>query len=79
MLRPKWETDWISLCDGKRFFPFLHSRFEVKISPIKLKVRIKERLEYEKDEEWVVVDSFLKDALKSWLTFILGFPSIEAL
>lgn len=64
ILRPKWEEDWISLCDGKRFFLDLHSRFGVKVSPIKLKVRIMERLAREKSEQWLLVESFLKDALK---------------
>jgi predicted ATPase len=63
-LRPKWDADWISLCDGKRFFRDLHSRFGVKVSPIKLKVRIMERLAREHADGWVLVESVLRDALK---------------
>jgi hypothetical protein len=60
----KWESDWKTLCDGKRFFRDLHSKFGVKVSPIRLKIRIMERLERERGEEWVLVESFLRDALK---------------
>jgi predicted ATPase len=63
-LRPKWEAEWVSLCDGKRFFRDLHSRFGVKVSPTKLKVRLMERLEREHADEWVLVESVLRDALK---------------
>src|SRR6202040_4121658 len=31
-LRLKWDTEWIALCDGKRFFRDLHSRFKVRVS-----------------------------------------------
>lgn len=62
--RPKWEQEWISLCDGKRFFRDLHSRFRVKVSPIKLKVRIMERLTRDHADEWVLVESVLREALK---------------
>jgi hypothetical protein len=62
--RSKWESDWKSLCDGKRFFRDLHSKFGVKVSLIRLKVRIMERLERERGEEWVLVESFLREALK---------------
>jgi predicted ATPase len=64
MLRPKWEQGWVTLCDGKRFFRDLHSRFGIKVTPIKLKVRIMERLERERADEWVLVESILRDALK---------------
>jgi len=63
-LLPKWEAEWISLCNGKRFFSDLHSRFGVKVSPIKLKVRIMERLARERADEWVLVESVLREALK---------------
>ena len=65
ILRPKWETDWVSLCDGKRFFRDLHSRFGVRVSPLRLKVRIMERLERERADEWVLIESFLREALKA--------------
>ena len=64
ILLPKWEAEWISLCNGKRFFSDLHSRFGVKVSPIKLKVRIMERLAREHADEWVLVESVLREALK---------------
>ena len=53
----KWEVDWLVLCDGKRFFKDVHSRFEVKISPLKLKKLIIERMEKEQLVGWVLVES----------------------
>jgi predicted ATPase len=64
VLRPRWEREWISLCDGKRFFRDLQIRFGVKVAPIKFKVRIMERLQREHSDEWVLVESILRDALK---------------
>ena len=49
---------------GKRFFRDLHSHFGVRVSLIRLKVRIMERLEREHADEWVLVESILRDALK---------------
>jgi predicted ATPase len=62
--RAKWDSEWTVLCDGKRFFRDLHSRFGVRVSLIRLKVRIMERLERERADEWVVLESFLREALK---------------
>jgi predicted ATPase len=64
-LRPKWDADWVTLCDGKRFFRDLHSRYGVKVSLIRLKVRIMERLERARADEWVLAEGILKDMLKS--------------
>ncbi len=64
-LRPKWQVEWIQLCDGKRFFRDLHFRYKVKVSPIKLKVRIMERLANERAEEWILVENVLKEALRT--------------
>jgi predicted ATPase len=64
LLLVRWEAEWTTLCDGKRFFRDLHSRFGVRVTLIKLKVRIMERLEHEKLDEWILIDSFLKDSLK---------------
>lgn len=64
-LLPKWEADWVSLCDGKRLFADLQSRYGVKVSPAKFKVRIMERLERDGADEWVLVDSLLREALKA--------------
>jgi len=63
-LLPRWQEDWVALCDGKRFFRDLHSQFGVRVAPARLKVRIMERLARDGAEEWVVVESFLKEALK---------------
>jgi predicted ATPase len=63
-LRPKWEAQWITLCDGKRFFHDLQARYGVKVSPTKLKVRIMERLARERADEWVRVEGILKNALR---------------
>jgi predicted ATPase len=62
--RPKWEADWITLCDGKRFFHDLQARFAVRVSPIKLKVRIMERLSHWHADEWILIESVLREALK---------------
>jgi len=63
-LRQKWESEWISLCDGKRFFRDLYVRFGLRLSPLKLKVRIMERLEHARADEWFLVESILRDALR---------------
>jgi predicted ATPase len=63
-LRPKWATEWILLCDGKRFFRDLHIQFGVKVSLTRLKVRIMERLERMHADEWVLIESILREALK---------------
>ena len=47
-----WETDWLTQCDGKRFFRDLHQRFGVKVSPIKLKKLIVERMQREQTDSW---------------------------
>jgi predicted ATPase len=65
LLLPKWTADWVSLCDGKRFFRDIHSHFGIKVSPTKLKVRIMERLARDHSDEWVLVESVLRDALKT--------------
>lgn len=62
-LRPKWEADWVTLCDGKRFFQELHRRYRVKIKPSKLKIRIMERMERDHADEWVLIESVLREAL----------------
>jgi hypothetical protein len=63
-LRPQWDREWVSLCDGKRFFRDLYSRFGLRLPPVKLKVRIMERLERAHAEEWVLIESILRAALK---------------
>src|ERR1700722_661098 len=63
-LRPRWEAAWVSLCDGKRFFRDLQTRFKIRVTPARFKARITERLAREKSEQWVLVESVLRDALK---------------
>ncbi len=62
--RAAWETDWVVLCDGKRFFRDLHRRFGLKVSPLKIKKMIVERMEREQSDTWVGVEKLLRDALK---------------
>jgi hypothetical protein len=59
-----WETDWLTLCDGKRFFQDLHQRYGVKVSHLKLKKLIVERMERENSDSWVLVQQLLTDALR---------------
>jgi hypothetical protein len=59
-----WETDWTVLCDGKRFFRDLHQRYEVKISPLKFKKMIVERMQREQTDAWVLVEKLLRDGLR---------------
>jgi predicted ATPase len=60
----EWETDWVTLCDGKRFFQGLQAKYGIRIKPVKFKMRIMERLAQGKADEWVLVESILRDALK---------------
>ncbi len=59
----EWETEWPSQCDGKRFFNDLHRRFRLKLSPLKFKKLIVEKMKYQKTETWVVLEHLLKEAL----------------
>ena len=63
--RSAWESDWLLLCDGKRFFRDLHQRYGVKVSPIKLKKMIVERMQREQTDAWVLVEKLLADGLKT--------------
>ena len=62
---PKWEVDWLVLCDGKQFFKDLHSRFEAKISPLKLKKLIVENMEKGQVTGWVLVEKLIADAIRT--------------
>jgi len=59
-----WESDWLIHCDGKRFFRDLHQRYGVKISPLKFKKLIVERMQREQTDAWVLVEKLLSDALR---------------
>jgi len=59
-----WNSDWIVHCDGKRFFRDLHQRYGVKISPLKLKKMIVERMQREQTDAWVLVEKLLGDGLR---------------
>lgn len=60
----QWDVDWADLCDGKRFFRDLQSKFSIRTSPIKFKKMIAERMRNEKVDAWVLVNQLLSDALK---------------
>jgi predicted ATPase len=62
--RAIWEADWLSLCDGKRFFLDLHSQFEFRLSPQQFKKLIIEKMEREQSEGWVLVEKLLADAIR---------------
>ena len=61
----KWDVDWLILCDGKRFFKDLHARFEMKISPLKFKKLVVEKMEKEPSSGWVLVEKLISEALHS--------------
>jgi hypothetical protein len=61
---PRWEYDWMALCDGKRFIADIHSQFELQISHLSFKKRIIERMEYEKSDGWKQLDALLSEALQ---------------
>jgi predicted ATPase len=60
----KWDSDWIIQCDGKRFFIDLYKKYEIRVSPIKFKKMIIDRMLREQSETWVVIEKLLNDALK---------------
>jgi hypothetical protein len=60
-----WEVDWLTLCDGKRFIKDLHSKYEVKVSPLRLKKLIIEKMEKGQSENWILVEKQIADALQS--------------
>ena len=60
----QWDSDWLTLCDGKRFFRELHQLYGVKVSPIKLKKMVVERMQREQTDAWVLIEKILADALK---------------
>ena len=62
--RPKWESDWLVLCDGKRFFCDLHQRYGVKVSLLKFKKMIVERMKSEQTDAWILTKNLLVNALK---------------
>jgi len=59
-----WEADWLTLCDGKRFFLDLHSQFDLRLSPQQFKKLIIEKMEREQSEGWVLVEKLLTDAIR---------------
>jgi hypothetical protein len=59
-----WDSEWLTLCDGKRFFRDLHQLYGVKVSPIKLKKMIVERMQREQTDAWVLVEKLLIEGLK---------------
>jgi len=59
-----WDLDWLALCDGKRFFRDLYQAYGVKVSPIKFKKMIVERMQREQTDSWVLVEKLLLDGLK---------------
>ena len=61
---PNWEADWLSLCDGKRFFKDIQVRYEIRIAPIAFKRRIIEKMEAEQSDGWVILEKLIEDALK---------------
>jgi predicted ATPase len=60
----EWESNWTALCDGKRFFNDLHQRYGVRVSRLKLKKMIVERMAREKTDAWVIVHALLAGGLR---------------
>ena len=63
---PKWDAEWLELCDGKRFSNDLYSNPKIKmnIKPLKFKRFIIERMEREQRDGWVLVEKLISDALR---------------
>ena len=59
-----WDTDWLALNDGKRFFRDLHQTYGVRVSPIKLKKMIVERMQREQTDAWVLVERLIIEGLR---------------
>ena len=60
-----WKPQWITLCDGKRFFSDLHQKYKLKMKPLKFKKMIIERMQHEKSEGWILIQSLLTEGLSS--------------
>jgi predicted ATPase len=60
---PRWEVDWLTLCDGKRFFRDLRSKYEVRLRSLKFKKLIVERMEKEQSAGWLQVEKTIADAI----------------
>jgi predicted ATPase len=63
--KDKWDSEWIAQCDGKRFFRDLHKKYEIKVSPIKFKKMIIDRMLREQADAWILMEKLLSDALKT--------------
>jgi hypothetical protein len=63
---PKWDAEWLELCDGKRFFKDLysHSKIKMNIKPLKFKKLVIERMEREQRAGWVLVEKLISEALQ---------------
>jgi hypothetical protein len=61
----EWESNWIGLCDGKRLFRDLHQHFGLKVSSLKLKKMIIDRMQREQSDAWVLVEKLITDGLKT--------------
>lgn len=65
-LSPMWDTEWKNLCDGKRLFQEMQSRFAIKSSPLNFKKRVLNQMMINKTgENWRLIESQLKTLLKS--------------
>lgn len=62
---PVWDSDWIQICDGKKFFRDLHQKRKLLVSPLKFKKLIIEKMRRTHADEWVLVESLLKEGLET--------------
>jgi len=63
--RTQWESDWLMLCDGKRFFRDLYQHYKIKKSYLKFKRLIVERMKSEQTDAWILIKNLLTEALKT--------------
>jgi hypothetical protein len=52
-LKPQWEADWPTRCDGKRFFNDLYKNVKIRIPKAKLKRDLIRALRVKQKQPWV--------------------------
>ena len=62
-LRPSWEDNWATECDGKRVLRDMHKAVDAKVSSVEFKRRIVTAMSARQTENWRVVDSYLSELL----------------
>jgi len=61
--RPKWERDWLILCDGKRVFSDLQGQYSMKLSSIELKKRVMRNMRADRAQTWSELSKKIADGV----------------